>query len=67
MPCPHCGKMIEHWDIAWALRWNNFVYAITKYLWRDKAGVEDLCKAEHVLSKYIEVKTKNTPQVSEDC
>lgn len=55
--CPHCGKGLEHWDLAWLFRWDNFQYAITKYVmrWREKAGLQDLRKAAHCLEKYIEV------------
>lgn len=54
MGCPHCGEQIEHWDLAWGFRWNNFVYAITKYLMRKKGGIEDIDKAMHCLEKYKE-------------
>lgn len=55
--CPECGTSIEHWDLAWLFKWDNFQYAITKYVmrWRSKHGVEDLRKAQHCLEKYIEV------------
>lgn len=55
--CPNCGTSVEHWDLAWLFRWDNFQYAITKYVmrWRSKHGVEDLRKAQHCLDKYIEV------------
>ena len=55
--CPHCGESLEHWDLAWLFKWDNFQYAITKYVmrWRTKHGIEDLEKALHCLQKYIEV------------
>jgi hypothetical protein len=58
LACPECGHKIQHWDIAWGLNWNCFMYALTKYLWRDKNGLEDLYKARHCLDKYIEVAEK---------
>ena len=59
-----CGREHEHWDIAWGLRWDSFMYPITKYLWRwkDKAGVEDLEKAAHYLEKYIETVKGENPE-----
>ena len=58
--CPHCDGSLEHWDLAWLFKWDNFQYAITKYVmrWRSKGGVEDLRKAKHCLEKYIEVVEK---------
>jgi hypothetical protein len=63
-----CGREHEHWDIAWGLKWDSFLYPITKYLWRwrDKGGVEDLKKARHYLDKYIEVNTAEEPLVPEE-
>ena len=45
--CPHCGESLEHWDLAWLFKWDNFQYSITKYVmrWRTKHGIEDLEKA----------------------
>lgn len=61
--CPHCGGSLEHWDLAWLFRWDNFQYAITKYVmrWREKAGLQDLEKAAHCLTKYIEVVAAEDP------
>lgn len=66
IPCPHCGKGIEHWDLSWAGKWDQFQYNVTKYLlrWRHKYGLNDLRKAQHHLEKYIEVleaEDKKTP------
>ena len=51
-----------HWDIAYALGWDYFVAAATKYLWRlgkkhpEKLGqLEDLAKAIHYLEKKREL------------
>lgn len=59
-PCPHCGNFLEHWDISWAFRFDQFQYCISKYIWRKKGPggrplVTDLEKAKHHLEKYIEV------------
>lgn len=58
--CPHCRQQIEHWDISWAAKWDQFQYSITKYVmrWRHKGGLNDLQKARHHLDKYIEVLEK---------
>jgi len=58
-PCPHCGTDLEHWDICWAFRFNQFQYCISKYIWRKKGPggrplLDDLEKAKHHLEKYIE-------------
>ena len=58
--CPHCGGVLQHWDV-----YKFFPYligTITKYLWRwqDKNGLQDLEKAGHYLAKQIEV--VSTPQ-----
>lgn len=59
-PCPHCGNPLQHWDIAWAFRFDQFQYCISKYIWRKKGPggrqlIADLEKAKHHLEKYIEV------------
>jgi len=66
--CPNCGTSIEHWDLAWLFRWDNFQYAITKYVmrWRSKHGVEDLRKAQHCLEKYIEVVLRDEAKLNAD-
>ncbi|MBW2561907.1 MAG: hypothetical protein JRE40_13775 [Deltaproteobacteria bacterium] len=58
-PCPHCGNMLEHWDISWAFAFNQFQYCISKYIWRKKGPggrplLADLEKAKHHIEKYIE-------------
>jgi hypothetical protein len=47
----------EHWDRAWRLRYDPFQYIITKWVerWRVKGGLQDLEKAHHALTKYIEI------------
>jgi hypothetical protein len=59
-PCPHCDHPLEHWDITWAFRFDQFQYCISKYIWRKKGPggrplLADLEKAKHHLEKYIEV------------
>lgn len=55
--CPHCGNDIQHWDVAWAYGFDFFQYIITKWVfrWREKGGLQDLKKAKHAITKYIEV------------
>lgn len=58
-PCPNCGTQLEHWDVSWAFRFNQFQYCISKYIWRKKGPgnrplLADLEKAKHHLEKYIE-------------
>ena len=55
--CPHCGKELQHWDIAWTFDFDFFQYILTKWIfrWKRKGGIEDLKKARHALDKYIEV------------
>jgi len=58
--CPHCNHPLEHWDLAWAFRFNCFQYIITKWLMRFKGPegrplLQDLEKAKHAIQKYIEV------------
>lgn len=58
-PCPSCGRLLEHWDVAWAFSFNQFQYCISKYIWRKKGPggrplLADLEKAKHHLEKYIE-------------
>lgn len=52
----------QHWDWAWFAQLDSFQYPITKYVarWKRKNGFEDLDKAEHYLTKYIEVLGQNT-------
>ncbi len=58
--CPHCGATLEHWDIAWAFRFNCFQYIISKWIFRKKGPegrhlITDLEKIKHAAQKYIEV------------
>jgi hypothetical protein len=52
--CPHCGEEIQHWDLY--AHFPYLVGQITKYVTREKNGVEDLQKALHFLQKYAETK-----------
>lgn len=47
----------EHWDRAWRLDYDCFQYIITKWVerWKFKDGLKDLRKAQHAITKYIEV------------
>lgn len=47
----------EHWDMVEDFNLDYFQGVITKYLFRhrNKGGVQDLKKAQHVLEKYIEI------------
>lgn len=58
--CPHCAKPLEHWDVAWAFRFNPFQYIITKWIMRQKGPegrplLTDLEKVIHATQKYIEL------------
>lgn len=48
---------IEHWDVVALLNLDYFQGQITKYVmrWREKGGIQDLEKSQHVTAKYIEV------------
>ena len=50
-------QKIQHWDYVAANDLDYFQGQITKYVsrWKDKNGLEDLKKAQHFLTKYIEV------------
>ena len=52
----HYRTEIQHWDWAAANELDYFQGCITKYVARHKKknGLEDLLKAQHFLSKYIE-------------
>lgn len=58
--CPHCDSVLEHWDVAWAFRFNCFQYIISKWIFRKKGPegrhlLDDLEKIKHACDKYIEV------------
>jgi hypothetical protein len=48
---------VQHWDFTWEHDYDQFEYAITKYVSRFhlKNGMEDLMKAKHYLDKYMEL------------
>ena len=47
---------VEHWDFTWEHRYNQFEYCVSKYVSRSRSknGLEDLQKAMHHLTKYIQ-------------
>jgi len=53
--CPHCHKIIQHWDLYAKMPY--LVGQVAKYTLRflGKNGLEDLKKAQHFLQKLIEV------------
>lgn len=53
--CPHCGGVIQHWDLFGTLPY--LVGQVTKYVLRfqSKNGEQDLDKAGHFLQKLKEV------------
>jgi len=53
---------LQHWDIVDRHKLDYFQGQITKYVmrWRDKGGLEDLKKAQHFLTKYIELNEPRT-------
>ena len=58
--CPYCDHPLQHWDVAWAFRFNCFQYIITKWAFRKKGPegrhlISDLEKIIHAAQKYIEV------------
>lgn len=53
----HYKKLgVQVWDYIIANELDYFQGSIIKYVtrWKDKGGIEDLKKAQHFLSKYIE-------------
>lgn len=52
----HYAGRFQHWDAVVLFGLDYFQGQITKYVfrWRDKNGVQDLEKAQHFLTKYIE-------------
>ena len=55
--CPHCGEVIQHWDVVAMFGLDYFVGNATKYLFRfaRKDGAEGLQKAIHYINKKIEM------------
>ncbi len=53
--CPHCGGIIQHWDLFARLPY--LVGQVCKYVLRfaNKNGAQDLDKAAHFLQKLREV------------
>jgi hypothetical protein len=52
--CPKCGSQIQHWDLY--AEQPYLVGQITKYVTREKGGLQDYEKAAHFLQKLIEVR-----------
>lgn len=52
--CPHCGGTIQHWDLY--ANQPYLVGQVTKYVTREKNGVEDYEKALHFLQKLAETR-----------
>lgn len=53
--CPHCGGVIQHWDLFAKLPY--LIGQVAKYVlrFRSKNGKQDLEKAQHFLQKLMEV------------
>lgn len=53
-------KPIQPWDYIAANGIGYFEGCAIKYLtrWREKGGVQDLLKAQHFISKLVEIETK---------
>lgn len=62
----HYKSKIQHWDWAHANDLDYFQGTITGYVqrWKKKNGLEDLYKAQHVLSKYIELEEAKIAEAS---
>lgn len=61
--CPHCGGVLQHWDIVAAFRLDYFVGNATKYLFRiglKGEPTEQVQKAIHYLTKKLELLSKST-------
>lgn len=59
--CPHCGGVLQHWDIVAAFRLDYFVGNATKYLFRiglKGEPTEQVQKAIHYLTKKLELLSK---------
>lgn len=56
----HYRTEIQHWDYVVANELDYFQGQITKYVtrWKKKNGIQDLKKAQHFLTKYIELAEK---------
>lgn len=48
--CPSCGGTIQHWDLYGHQPY--LVGQVTKYVTRQKNGLQDVLKALHFLEKY---------------
>lgn len=53
--CPHCGGVIQHWDLV--ARHPYLEAQISKYIirWQEKGGLEDLEKARSYFDKLTAV------------
>ena len=53
--CPHCGGVIQHWDLV--ARHPYLEAQISKYIirWQEKNGIEDLQKARSYFDKLMKV------------
>lgn len=56
----HYKKKIQPLEYAFHNNFDGFQTKILKYIdrWKDKGGIEDLEKAQHVLEMYIELNKK---------
>lgn len=56
----------QHWDRVHRLGMNWYAANVTKYVerYKEKNGLEDLRKAQHYLSKLIEVETLSTQRAA---
>lgn len=56
--CPHCGTVLQHWDIVHMFRLDYFIGNATKYLFRlgyKGDPIEQIKKAIHYLQKKLEL------------
>lgn len=52
--CPKCGSQIQHWDLY--AEQPYLIGQITKYVTREKGGLQDYEKAAHFLQKLVETR-----------